>query len=46
VIDIQSYKAQKQGIELLVEYDNLTDKKEDTLEQFSSWVVADMQRIQ
>ena len=46
VVAIQSYKAKKQGVELLVEYVNVGDDKVDSIESFSPEVMADMPRIQ
>jgi hypothetical protein len=42
VIDIQSYKAEKLGIDLKVEYLNIDDEKEGS---YSSDIVSDMVRI-
>jgi signal transduction histidine kinase len=46
VIAIQSYKAKKQGIDLLVEYINVGDSEEDSISSFSPFIMADMPRIQ
>ena len=46
VLDIQSYKAQKQGIELSVEYANLNDDEEDKIDSYSPFIYSDMARIQ
>ena len=45
VIDIQSYKAAKQGIELFVEYMNINDSEDDSIDQYSPYILADMPRI-
>jgi signal transduction histidine kinase len=46
VIDIQSYKAGKQGIELKVKYLNINDKSVDSYLSFSPLINSDMARIQ